>query len=314
MRQRRIRESPAISTNCPSLLERTLRFAGKRSSVRVRYRPPLGDSPRFDPCPDETEDPACIASSSRGSAFCFGVSTLADPHRGHAAGHGTCGYRRRRVGRGISRARHQSRGVATAVTPFANEWDEPFRTGTRVVTGLAFLVVAFLLIVFTFTTITLIVGAPFYEKIWRHVEQRYGVVPDEGVQGFGARLARAWETASECCSQRFCWVCRCSCWVHSRRRPDSRPGAGCVVRGWVIAVELVGMAFDARGKTLKQTSRCPQDVPPDDVRFRRCDRPGFPVPGGAVLVMPAAVAGATMLARRELGEPTETSPVQLESA
>src|SRR5690606_4905820 len=83
------------------------------------------------------------------------------------------------------------------------------------------------------------------------------------------------------------------------------PVIGAAVGGWVLALELVGAAFSRRGLRL-----------PDRRRALRADRPvalGFGVavfccfliPLGAVLVMPAAVAGGTLLARRSLGVPIE---------
>ena len=85
------------------------------------------------------------------------------------------------------------------------------------------------------------------------------------------------------------------------------PVVGALVGGWFLALELVGAPFYRRGMRL-----------PDRRARLRADRPTalgfgvavflcFLIPLGAVLVMPAAVAGAALLARRSLGQPVEES-------
>src|SRR4051812_14539785 len=48
--------------------------------------------------------------------------------------------------------------LAAWVTPFAERWDEPWRSVTRVSAALALVGVGILIVVFTFTAITLAVG------------------------------------------------------------------------------------------------------------------------------------------------------------
>lgn len=82
------------------------------------------------------------------------------------------------------------------------------------------------------------------------------------------------------------------------------PVLAAAVGGWFLALELVGAPFARRGLRL-----------PDRRRMLRAHRPlalGFGtavfvcclVPFAAVLIMPAAVAGGTLLARQVLGLPT----------
>lgn len=198
--------------------------------------------------------------------------------------------------------------VATAVTPFAEDWAEPWRGLTRLAAGFAFLAFAVLIVVSTFTTITLIVGAPFYERIWRHVESRYGEPPHDE-RGF-------WRTLG-------------SGIVDGIRMllPTIFVGLGlfllgfipivgqiltlvlgAFVGGWFLAVELVGTAFDARGKTLKERRAALKTLRPMTVGFGTAAYLLFLIPLGAALTMPAAVAGATLLARRELGEDVSVAP------
>ena len=196
--------------------------------------------------------------------------------------------------------------IAAAVTPFANGWDEPFRTGIRVIAGLAFLAVAVLIVINTFTAVTLIVGQPFYERIWRHVEQRSGGIAREAASGF-------WRSTGRGIADGLRMALPTLLVGLGLFLLGLIPVVGTILAavlgafagGWYLAVELTGLAFEARGIGLRDRRRA--------LRSRRAMTQGFGVvtyllflvPLGAVIVMPAAVAGAAMLSRRVLGEPLQ---------
>jgi CysZ protein len=195
--------------------------------------------------------------------------------------------------------------IATAVTPFAATWDEPYRTGVRVVAGVTFVVAAVLVIVYTFTAATLILGDPFYERIWRHVEGRYGAVPSDGTTGFWRSLGRAISSGLRMLVPTVflglaLFVLGFIPFVGS----VAVLVLGAVLGGWYLTVELTGFAFDARGRSLRERRTA--------LRGRRALTLGFGVatyllflvPLGAVVLMPAAVGGATLLTRKILNEPT----------
>lgn len=193
--------------------------------------------------------------------------------------------------------------IAAAVTPFAAGWDEPWRTGIRVVAGLAFLAVAVLIVVNTFTTVTLIVGQPFYERIWRHVEEREGGIGAESSTGF-------WRSTGRGIADGLGVLLPTLLVAIGLFVVGLIPVVGTIlaavlgafVGGWYLAIELTGLAFEARGMGLRDRRRA--------LRSRRALTQGFGVvtyllflvPLGAVVVMPAAVAGATLLARRTVEE------------
>lgn len=199
--------------------------------------------------------------------------------------------------------------IAVAVTPFANSWDEPWRTGIHVVAGLAFLAVAVLLVINTFTTVTLIVGQPFYERIWRHVEERSGGIGQERASGF-------WRSTGRGIADGLRMLVPALLVGLGLFLVGLVPVAGtalaailgALVGGWYLAIELTGLAFEARGVGLRERRRA--------LRSRRALTRGFGVatyllflvPLGAVIVMPAAVAGATLLARQVVGEPALQHP------
>lgn len=200
--------------------------------------------------------------------------------------------------------------IAELLTPFASAWEEPFRTGTRILAGLGLLAGSVLIALYAFTTITLLVGQPFYERIWMHVERRFGEVPDSGLSfwrafwrgvGTGIRLiipaillavALFLVGLVPLVGQIFVIV------------------LGALLGGWLLTLELTGFAFDGRGKTLRERRR--------GLGVRRARSLGFGaacylvflIPLGAVIMMPAAVAGGTLLARSALGEAiTPSAPV-----
>lgn len=193
--------------------------------------------------------------------------------------------------------------IALAATPFAADWDEPFRSGIRIVVGLAFLAVAVLVIVFTFTAVTLIVGGPFYERIWRHVELQYGPVPDDGPRGFWAPLTKGiLDGIRMLVPTLLIGVGVLAVGLIPGIGTILAGLLGAVVGGWFLTVELVGFAFDARGRTLHERRQALRARRPLALGFGVAMYLLFLIPLGAVLMMPAAVAGASVLARRTLGE------------
>src|SRR6478752_3423359 len=67
------------------------------------------------------------------------------------------------------------------LTPFADDWPDPWPVVVRSVLGTVVFAAAVVLAAVTFTAVTLAVGDPFYERIWRAVETDLGGdVPEEG--------------------------------------------------------------------------------------------------------------------------------------
>ena len=81
--------------------------------------------------------------------------------------------------------------VTDALTAFAAGWDPLWRGLLRGLFALAFLVVFAFFWVYTYTVVTLAVGDPFYERIWRLVEQQLGDAPVEPEIGFWRSFGRA---------------------------------------------------------------------------------------------------------------------------
>ncbi len=185
-------------------------------------------------------------------------------------------------------------------TPFADDWADGLRRLVRVLLGAALLVGLFLLFSALFVGLTLIVGDPFYEHIWRATETALGgPVPDHD-QGFvesvrdGALLTVAGVGSSLVV-------------VAAGFVPIIGPLAGvllgAVLSGRLVARELLGRPLGARGLDRAQQAQLLGRHRRRVLGFGVTTQVCFFVPLGAVLVMPAAVVGATMLARDVLDAP-----------
>ena len=189
--------------------------------------------------------------------------------------------------------------LAAWVTPFADGWDEPLRIGMRFLAGFALFAVALLVLVYTFTAVTLAIGDPFYERIWRHVEARDGIVPDEGVTGFWRSLGRGIGDALRLIVPAvFIGLGIFAIGFVPLVGQLLGPVLGALVGGWFLALELTSRAFDSRGATFGQRRKALGAQRATTLGFGVATYLLFLVPLGAVVAMPAAVAGATLLARR----------------
>lgn len=194
-------------------------------------------------------------------------------------------------------------------TPFADDWDpawrDVFRLGVAAVTFAA----AVLLAIVTFTAITLTVGDPFYERIWQSVERDLGgEVPERGA-GFWRAVGDGLELLLKGIAAAFVvWLVGLIPVVGGLIAPV----LGVLLGGRLLARELANRAFEARGMHLGERRAL--------LRSRRWRVLGFGVatqlcfllPLGAVITMPAAVAGSTRLARGLLDERAAMSVVPVE--
>jgi len=188
--------------------------------------------------------------------------------------------------------------VAVALTPFAEAWPAWQAQVVRLVVGLAVAALAVLLAVFTFTAVTLLVGDPFYERIWRHVERHEGDAPADLGAGFWRGLAKSvGDSLRLLLATASIGLLLFAGGFVPVVGQTVVPVLAAVTGGWFLTVELTGFAFDARGRTLRERRRALGLRRAHTLGFGTVTWLSFLVPFGAVLVMPAAVAGATLLAR-----------------
>jgi CysZ protein len=198
--------------------------------------------------------------------------------------------------------------IAALVTGFADDWSDGLRQTIRLLAEVAIVGVWVLLSVLVFAALTLMIGQPFYEAISKKVEARLGGVPDEVNVSFWRNLPRSIFDSVRLLGLTI--LLGIPLFVGGLIPVVGEtvvPVLGAAVGGWVLALELSGVPFERRGLRLHDRRRM--------LRSRRAMALGFGIatfvcfliPLGAVLVMPAAVAGATLLSRRLFGLPVDVA-------
>ncbi|GAA3750428.1 CysZ protein [Spinactinospora alkalitolerans] len=196
------------------------------------------------------------------------------------------------------------------MTPFADGWDEVWRTTVRIALGIALVAGTVLVMVIGFSTITLALGFPLYDKIAEEVEHELGDAPaevDEPIMGSVARSLRqsvvliviSIAVAIPLFAAGFVPVVG----------QTVVPVVSALFGGWMLCVELIGAAFDRRGlRRLGDRRRAMQRY---RLRALGFSVPAFlllSIPFVAIVVFPAATAGGTILARQLLPPAPPPSP------
>ena len=201
--------------------------------------------------------------------------------------------------------------LARTVTWFADDWSAGWRDAVRVAAGLGLVGVAGLLSVLTFTAVTLLIGDPFYEKISGMVEARYGGVPDEVEVPFWRSLGRSLADSVRLIALSvLLGIPLLLLGLVPVVGQILGVVLGGAVGGWVLAVELTGVPFQRRGRRLHDRRAVLGGHRALTLAFGAPVFLSFLLPLGAVLLMPAAVAGGTLLSRRVLGRPIDVETVR----
>ncbi|MCU1515125.1 MAG: hypothetical protein JWO10_2215 [Microbacteriaceae bacterium] len=191
--------------------------------------------------------------------------------------------------------------IVNAVTAFSVDWVEPWRTFTKVIIGIALVIFAVVLLINTYTAIVLAVGDLFYERIWHRVEHLVGGAPAETPEGFWRSLGRgAGNGLRLLIATVLVALGAFAIGFIPVIGAFAAPVFGAIFGGYFLAVELCGYAFDARRMSLSERRRMLGDRRATTLGFGVATYVLFLIPLGAVLVMPAAVAGATLLSRAVL--------------
>jgi CysZ protein len=191
------------------------------------------------------------------------------------------------------------------LTPFADHWARTLAVTLRAFIGSALVAGAVLLMVISFTALTLALGSPLYDKLSESVEREFGDVPelDENVaRGIFRALRQA--IALIALSALGALLIFASGFIPVIGQTVV-PVISAMFGGWMLGIELIGSAFERRGM-LRLTDRRAA------MRTRRLRVLGFAVPTFlllaipfvGVVVFPIATAGGTLLARQLLDEPT----------
>jgi len=191
------------------------------------------------------------------------------------------------------------------LTPFADDWSPGWERAAELTAQAVVLAGVLVLIVVTFTGLTLAVGEPIYDRIWQAVERdTTGQVPSGSVgfwrgavDGLGLILRGIVVGALTALLGVIPVVGTVLGWV-----------AGLVCTGWLLAAELTSRALLARGIDRRERARLIRAHRGQALGFGVATQLCFLVPGGAVATMPAAVVGSTLLAQSMVaGRPLPTN-------
>jgi CysZ protein len=185
-------------------------------------------------------------------------------------------------------------GVVTWLTPFAADWDETGRQALVVLLGAAILIGVGALGVVSFTAVALVVGDPVYERIWRASEQVLGGLVEAPI-GF-------WRSAGDAIVLLLRSIGAGLLAALAGLVPVVGPIAstvlGLVLGGLILSRELLVRPLEARGIDSATLGALLRGHRARALGLGVMTQACFLVPGGALLVMPAAVVAATDLARR----------------
>lgn len=195
--------------------------------------------------------------------------------------------------------------ISDTVTPFADRWVEPWRSILRGAVSLVVFVAALALASAVFSALALAIGDPFYQRIWRAVEADLGDPPASDGGGF-------WSAVGEGIRLVLLGVLVAVVVLLLGLVPLIGGVLGAVIgvtlSGRLLARELTGRAFDARDLSPLDRAALFSASRARVLGFGVATQLCFLVPGGAVAVMPAAVAGSTMLARSMMQRATAAAP------
>ena len=183
--------------------------------------------------------------------------------------------------------------ITSWATPFADEWLSPWREVFRTTIGIVVFIAALALAATVFTALTLTIGDPFYQRIWRGVERSLGDEPT-GDTGF-------WATIGEGIRLVVLGILVALLTLLVGLVPlvggFLASVFGVVLSGRLLARELTGRAFDARGLSTYTRSEVLGSGRARVLGFGVATQLCFLIPLGAIITMPAAIAGSTLLAR-----------------
>lgn len=201
--------------------------------------------------------------------------------------------------------------ITAWATPFADGWGSPWQDLFRGFLTVLLFVGGLLFAVISFAALTLLIGQPFYEALAEAVDDSEGGAP-------GAPDLPMWRElliSARDSLRVLLWVALFGVVLFALGflpviGQTVVPAVGFCVSGFFLAAELTAVALQRRGIPLKERFRL--------LRGRKLLTLGFGVPlvlsflvpFVAVLLMPGAVAGATLLARDLLPPPEQHRPAE----
>lgn len=195
--------------------------------------------------------------------------------------------------------------IGGAITPFAGGWGPAARSTVQVLAALGVLGVTLLVMIISFSTLTMALGAPVYDKISEAVDTELtGELPDPG-ESWSSSLPRALRQSVVLIAIS---VAAAAPLFLAQFIPvvgqTVIPVVSACFGGWMLCFELIGPSFERRGLPQLGQRRAA-------MQRRRWRVLGFSVPCFlllaipfvAVVVFPVATAGGVFLTRELLASP-----------
>jgi CysZ protein len=186
--------------------------------------------------------------------------------------------------------------LSAALTGFADAWEAGWRDALRAVVAVLLVAGVIVAAVYTFTALTLLIGDPFYERVWRRTEEDLG--------GFAPTPLTFWRSVGG----GILLVLRAIGYglltflagLIPVVGAVTGPVTGVLLGGHLIQRELTTRPLEARGIDGAARASLIRGSRARALGFGVATQLLYLVPGGAIVVMPAAVVGATLLARDAL--------------
>lgn len=207
--------------------------------------------------------------------------------------------------------------ISTALTPFADGWPPNLATLFRLLAQLGLLGGGVLVMVISFSTLTLAIGSPIYDQISEYVDRELEPTlraPEEPVLTSTARSVR--QSFTLIAVSAVVAVLLLVAGLVPVLGQTVVPVVSAIFGGWMLGLELVGSTFERRGLPRLADRRAA-------MRRRRARTLGMAVPTFlllavpflGVVVFPVATAAGTLLARdllatdpqRRFSAPTQRS-------
>jgi CysZ protein len=191
--------------------------------------------------------------------------------------------------------------IVDLFTPYMESWPAVVRDGGRLIFMIAFGMVWTIFSFLAYVSLTLIIGQPFYEAISKRVEDHLGGVPGEVNVSFWRSLPRTIADSARLAVRAavvglFLLVIQIIPVVGNAIALV----LGAFFMGWVLTLEVTSVPFERRGLYYRDRKKALRRHRSTTLGFGAAVFLSFLVPLGAVIFMPAAVAGATLMSRRIL--------------
>lgn len=193
--------------------------------------------------------------------------------------------------------------LVNVASPFADHWSSGPRDTLRVLMGVLIFAAAVMISIVTFTGVTLVVGEPFYEGISTRVEESAGGLPHEADVPLWRQLVRGLGDAAivGLITGLFAVIFFALGFLPVVGQTAVPVVAACV-SGYFLTLELTSIALERRGLRRRDRFALLRRNRGLAVGFGASVFVVFLIPLGAVLAMPGAVAGGTLLARERLAD------------